>query len=116
MLNVQVIGEHESSLRQALEEFGVHLKPSSYGQDVKPLLKEACSAIFGTATGLVDMMIQHFPSSKEASTRKVSSFWPNRYSRPYGHLQQIWLPLLLSISSFLRAEPAAVRGTLTELF
>lgn len=68
---MQVLGEHESSLKLALEEFGVYLKPSSYGQDVKPLLKEACKAIFGNASGLVDMMIQHFPSSKEGTSKKV---------------------------------------------
>ena len=68
---MQVIGEHETSLKRALEEFGVYLKPSSFGQDVKPLLKEACSAIFGSATGLVDLMVQHFPSSKDGSARKV---------------------------------------------
>ena len=34
-----------------LESFGVHLKPSELRKDVKPLLKTACAAIFGTATG-----------------------------------------------------------------
>lgn len=69
---MQVLGEHESSLKLALEEFSVYLKPSSYGQDVKPLLKEACTAIFGTASGLTDMMVQHFPSSKDGNAKKVS--------------------------------------------
>ena len=68
-----MIGEHESSLKRALDEFGVYLKPSSFGQDVKPLLKETCKSIFGTSAGLVDMMVQHFPSSKEGNTRKVES-------------------------------------------
>ena len=71
---MQVIGEHESSLKRALNEFGVYLKPSSYGQDVKPLLKESCKAIFGNSAGLVDMMVQHFPSSKEGSASKVLTF------------------------------------------
>jgi len=69
---LQVIGEHESSLKRALDEFGVYLKPSAYGQDVKPLLKETCKSIFGSSAGLVDMMVQHFPSSKEGNARKVS--------------------------------------------
>ena len=40
-------------------------------QDVKPLLKEACEAVFGDAAGLVDMMVRHFPSSKAGSAMKV---------------------------------------------
>lgn len=70
----QVIGEHESSLKRALGEFGVYLKPSSYGQDVKPLLKESCRSIFGNSAGLVDMMVQHFPSSKDGNVSKARTF------------------------------------------
>ena len=73
----QVIGEHESSVKRALQEFGVYLKPSAYGQDVKPLLKEACSSIFGSATGLVDMMVAHFPSSKAGSEAKARLMLPS---------------------------------------
>jgi hypothetical protein len=40
-------------------------------QDVKPLLKEACAAVFGDAAGLVDMMVRHFPSSKAGSAMKA---------------------------------------------
>ena len=55
-----------------LDEFGVYLKPSTFGKDVKPFLKDACSQIFGSATGLVDMMIAHVPSSKAGAANKVS--------------------------------------------
>lgn len=47
----QIVGEPQKSIERTLGEFGVALKPSSYHKDVKPLLKEACSKIFGTATG-----------------------------------------------------------------
>ena len=67
----QVLGEPESTVRSMLGEFGVYLKPSSYRQDVKPLLKDACSSIFGSATGLTDMMVRHFPSARAASASKV---------------------------------------------
>lgn len=40
-------------------------------QDMKPLLKEACEAVFGNAAGLVDMMVRHFPSSKAGSAMKA---------------------------------------------
>lgn len=70
---VQILGEHESSVKKMLDEFGVYLKPSTFGKDVKPFLKDACSQIFGSATGLVDMMIAHVPSSKAGAANKVSS-------------------------------------------
>ena len=85
---VQILGEHESSVKKMLDEFGVYLKPSIFGKDVKPFLKDACSQIFGSATGLVDMMVAHVPSSKAGNATKVhlpfsnvlcpSPFFPHR--------------------------------------
>lgn len=60
-----MIGEHPKSIEKVLAEFGVYLKASSYSQDVKPLLKEVCSKVFGNATGIVDMLVKHVPSSKQ---------------------------------------------------
>lgn len=68
---MQILGEHESSVKKMLDEFGVYLKPSIFGKDVKPFLKDACSQIFGSATGLVDMMVAHVPSSKAGNATKV---------------------------------------------
>ena len=70
-MRFQVIGEHESSLKQALASFGVYLKPSSFGQDVKPLLKESCKGVFGSASGLVDQFVRYFPSSRDGAAQKV---------------------------------------------
>ena len=69
---LQVLGEHDNNVKAMLNEFGVALKPSSFKKDVRPLLKEACTAIFGTAAGAVDMMVKNFPSSKAGSAIKVS--------------------------------------------
>lgn len=71
LLAAQILGEHESSVKKMLDEFGVYLKPSTFGKDVKPFLKDACSSIFGSATGLVDMMVAHIPSSKAGNAVKV---------------------------------------------
>ena len=68
----QIVGEPDTAVKHVLDEFGVFLKSSSFGSDVKVLLKEACEQVFGTATGLVDMMVAHFPSSKAGSAVKVS--------------------------------------------
>lgn len=67
----QVLGEHESVVKRMLDEFGVALKPSAFRKDIKPFLKDACCAIFGTATGLVDLLVQHVPSSHAGQEAKV---------------------------------------------
>eukprot|EP00873_Tetraselmis_striata_P045198 jgi/Tetstr1/465462/TSEL_010146.t1 len=71
----QLVGEHPKSQERMLAEFGVFLKPSTYSKDVKPLLAEACSAVFGSATGLVDMMAAHFPSSRDGNASKVAQYY-----------------------------------------
>lgn len=48
----QILGEHPKRIERTLNEFGVHLKASAYNMDVKPLIKEACSAIFKNASGI----------------------------------------------------------------
>jgi 116 kDa U5 small nuclear ribonucleoprotein component len=68
---VQVLGEADVSVKGMLEEFGVYLKPAAFKQDVKPLLKDSCSAVFGSATGLTDMLVQHMPLSRVGTATKV---------------------------------------------
>jgi hypothetical protein len=67
----QILGEDELSVRGMMSEFGAALRASSYGMDVKPLVKEACGQIFGGSGGLVDMLVRHLPSSKAATAAKV---------------------------------------------
>ena len=68
---MQVLGENDTSVKGMLNNLGIYLKPSSFSKDVRPLLKEACSNIFGPACGLVDMLTTHIPSAKKASADKV---------------------------------------------
>jgi 116 kDa U5 small nuclear ribonucleoprotein component len=72
---LQVLGEADVSVKGMLEEFGVYLKPAAFKQDVKPLLKDSCSAVFGSATGLTDMLVQHMPLSRVGTATKVCSLW-----------------------------------------
>ncbi|KAL8144441.1 hypothetical protein V2J09_017473 [Rumex salicifolius] len=67
----QVIGEHRKSVEATLSEMGVTLNNSAYKLNVRPLLRLACSAVFGTATGFTDMLVHHIPCGKEAASRKV---------------------------------------------
>jgi len=71
-LHSQIIGEDSEAAAATLAQFGgVKLKPSSYSKNVKPLLKEAMSAVFGSATGIVDMLVRHIPSAREGGAVKL---------------------------------------------
>ncbi|KAL2610071.1 hypothetical protein R1flu_028644 [Riccia fluitans] len=67
----QVIGEHRKSVEMTLSELGVTLSNADYKLNVKPLLKIACSAVFGGMGGFTDMLVQHIPSAKDAAPVKV---------------------------------------------
>ncbi|CAK7338532.1 unnamed protein product [Dovyalis caffra] len=67
----QVIGEHKKSVEATLAEFGVTLPNSAYKLNVRPLLRLACSQVFGSAAGFTDMLVKHIPSAKDAAARKV---------------------------------------------
>ncbi|GAA0147488.1 translation elongation factor [Lithospermum erythrorhizon] len=71
----QVVGEHKKSVEATLAELGVTLSNAAYRLNVRPLLRLACSAVFGTATGFTDMLVQHIPSAKAAAARKVEHIY-----------------------------------------
>ncbi|CAL1385031.1 unnamed protein product [Linum trigynum] len=67
----QVVGEHKKSVETTLAELGVTLPNAAYRLNVRPLLRLACSRVFGSASGFTDMLVQHIPSAKDAASRKV---------------------------------------------
>ncbi|KAL2892653.1 hypothetical protein RDABS01_008562 [Bienertia sinuspersici] len=71
----QVIGEHRKSVEATLAELGVTLSNAAYRLNVRPLLRLACSSVFGTATGFTDMLVHHVPCGKEASSKKVDHIY-----------------------------------------
>jgi U5 small nuclear ribonucleoprotein component len=71
----QVIGEHKKSVETTLAELGVTLSNASYKLNVRPLLRLACSSVFGSATGFTDMLVHHIPSAQEAASRKVEHIY-----------------------------------------
>ncbi|KAF9614532.1 hypothetical protein IFM89_019195 [Coptis chinensis] len=71
----QVIGEHKKSVEATLAELGVTLSNAAYRLNVRPLLRLACSSVFGSATGFTDMLVQHIPSAKEAASKKVEHIY-----------------------------------------
>lgn len=71
----QVIGEHRKSVETTLAELGVTLSNAAYKRNVRPLLRMACSSIFGSATGFTDMLVQHIPSAKDAAIKKIEHIY-----------------------------------------
>ncbi|KAK7860683.1 110 kda u5 small nuclear ribonucleoprotein component clo, partial [Quercus suber] len=71
----QVIGEHKKSVEATLVELGVTLPNAAYKLNVRPLLRLACSSVFGNASGFTDMLVQHIPSPKASATRKVDHIY-----------------------------------------
>lgn len=67
----QVISEEREGCDRVLREFGSFLKGSLLQMDIKPLLKEVCSAVFGSATGLTSMLVQRIPSAREGTAARV---------------------------------------------
>jgi len=74
----QAVGEHQASFARVLAELGVTLKPKEYKMNTKPLIKLACTKIFGDASGLVDMLCAHVPTARGGASAKVE----NAYAGP----------------------------------
>jgi U5 small nuclear ribonucleoprotein component len=77
-----VLGESTAAVAEALAEFGVALKPAALKADVKPLLKNACTQIFGAATGIVDMLARHVPPAAAAGGAKASRCYTGPQDSP----------------------------------
>ncbi|XP_057420548.1 110 kDa U5 small nuclear ribonucleoprotein component CLO [Lotus japonicus] len=71
----QVIGEHKKSVETTLAELGVTLSNAAYRLNVRPLLRLACSSVFGQASGFTDMLVQHIPSPRDAAVKKVDHIY-----------------------------------------
>ncbi|KAJ3174679.1 hypothetical protein HK101_010864, partial [Irineochytrium annulatum] len=74
-LYAQVLGEDTKTLTQTLATVGIHLRPNILAMDVKPLLSIVCSRFFGTASGLVDMIVDKIPSPVDNARFKTAQVW-----------------------------------------
>lgn len=57
-----VLGEDAPELALTLRELGVRVRREELHLDPKPLLRLVLGRFFGSATGLVDMVVEHVPS------------------------------------------------------
>ena len=99
-----VIGEETKSIEKMLAHFKIKLKGSTYGKDIKPLLTDVCTAVFGQASGLTEMLATHIPSSKRAAQSKVEHLYLGPPVRACMHGR--WFALFL-FSAALRLRVAA---------
>ncbi|KAK6330318.1 hypothetical protein TWF730_004811 [Orbilia blumenaviensis] len=72
-LYAHTIGESAANLKATLAGLGITLKPAQYKMDAGDLLKAVCEQFFGTATGFVDMIVEHVPSPVDGAKAKIES-------------------------------------------
>lgn len=71
----QIIGEDIDTVKEVALELGIVLPKETYGANVKPLLKAIFCGLFGTATGLVNMMVNQIPSARSGTSKKVELWY-----------------------------------------
>ncbi|OQV01691.1 small GTP-binding protein domain-containing protein [Cladophialophora immunda] len=69
------ISESPEDLAPTLQTLGISLKPSQLKSDAKVLLKLVCAQFFGTASGFVDMVVQHVPSPVDGARRMLDNYY-----------------------------------------
>ncbi|KAJ1018232.1 hypothetical protein NDA18_006391 [Ustilago nuda] len=66
-----VLSSDMDTLKRTLAGLGIHLKPAVYKADVRPLLKIVLNQFFGPSQGLVDLVVDHIPSPREAAKTRL---------------------------------------------
>ncbi|SOV03916.1 probable ribosomal elongation factor EF-2 [Ustilago sp. UG-2017a] len=66
-----VLSSDTDTLKRTLAGLGIHLKPAVYKADVRPLLKIVLNQFFGPSQGLVDLVVDHIPSPREAAKTRL---------------------------------------------
>ncbi|CAI0460613.1 unnamed protein product [Linum tenue] len=98
-----MIGEPKKSMEAILAGFGVRLHNAAYTMKAWPLLRLACSNVFGTASGFTDMLVQHIPSAKDAAGWKVEHIYTGpKDSKLYEAMKQCTSsgPLMIDVVKF----------------
>ncbi|KAJ1026410.1 hypothetical protein NDA13_003791 [Ustilago tritici] len=66
-----VLSSDTDTLKRTLAGLGIHLKPAVYKADVRPLLKIVLNQFFGPSQGLVDLVVDHILSPREAAKTRL---------------------------------------------
>lgn len=70
-LYTQVLSADTNALKKTLHRLQIHLRPSAFEMDVRPLLRLVLNQFFGPSAGLVDMLAS-LPSAADATRQKVA--------------------------------------------
>lgn len=74
-LYTQVLSSDTETLKKTLKNLNIHLKPSVFKIDVRPLLKVVLNQFFGPSNGLIDIITEGIPSPKEGALRKLDRIY-----------------------------------------
>ncbi|KAJ7109811.1 Calreticulin family-domain-containing protein [Mycena epipterygia] len=75
-----ILSEDTETLKETLHGLGIHLKPVMFKMDVRPLLKAVLAQFFGSATGLVDVIVEHIPSPVDGAENKIEGTYSGPHS------------------------------------
>lgn len=78
-----VLSSPTEDLKRTLAGLGIHLKPAVYKVDVRPLLKIVLGQFFGPAQGLIDLVVDHIPSPKEAARVRLEAYTGPKEGKVY---------------------------------
>lgn len=70
-LYTQVLSADTNALKKTMHRLQIHLRPSAFEMDVRPLLRLVLNQFFGPSAGLVDMLAS-LPSAADATRQKVA--------------------------------------------
>lgn len=70
-LYTQVLSADTNALKKTLHRLQIHLRPSAFEMDVRPLLRLVLNQFFGAPAGLVDILAS-LPSAADATRQKVA--------------------------------------------
>eukprot|EP00746_Dinoflagellata_sp_MGD_P158715 gnl/MRDRNA2_/MRDRNA2_86537_c0_seq1.p1 gnl/MRDRNA2_/MRDRNA2_86537_c0~~gnl/MRDRNA2_/MRDRNA2_86537_c0_seq1.p1 ORF type:complete len:951 (+),score=29.48 gnl/MRDRNA2_/MRDRNA2_86537_c0_seq1:41-2854(+) len=70
----QILGEEKKGVDCISQEFTMRPKQTCFNTNIQPLIREICSQIFRHNTGLVSMIVNHIPDSKEAGKFQKTNY------------------------------------------
>jgi U5 small nuclear ribonucleoprotein component len=75
-----VISEEKNELLPLLKSQGIFLNKKDYQLDIRSLIKLVMSKVFGDPTCIVDSLVQHIPSTLQATAQKVQNTYTSNLS------------------------------------
>lgn len=71
----RALSHEKEELGQILGQIGIYLRKDEYKLDSGPLLRRVCERFFGDVSCLVDMVVEHTPSTLEGTAMKIDRYY-----------------------------------------